>query len=99
MRLRDNLVRLGLEDQAVNELVARPVRTDKLESVNLISEFRIRQADEEGGNIASAEFIFGISLVLLIASLAVSAWEIQISVRALNIQLGDLENVNEKKVR
>ena len=48
VRLRDNLVRLGLEDQAVNELVARPVRTDKLESVNLISKFRIRQADKEG---------------------------------------------------
>ena len=50
------------------------------------------------GNIMYAEYIFGVSLILLIASLAVSAWEIQISVRALNIQLGDLENVNEKKV-
>lgn len=51
------------------------------------------------GKIASAEFIFGVSLILLIASLAVSAWEIQISVRALNIQLGDLENVKEKRTR
>ena len=43
------------------------------------------------GNLPLAETIFGISLVLLIASLAVSAWEIQISVRALNIQLSDIE--------
>ena len=32
--------------------------------------------------MAIAEIIFGIALVLLIISLAVSAWEIQISVRA-----------------
>ena len=43
------------------------------------------------GNLKLAEFIFGISLILLILSLAVSAWEIQISVKALNIQLSDLE--------
>jgi hypothetical protein len=44
------------------------------------------------GNLELAEYIFGISLILLILSLAVSAWEIQISVRALNIQLSDLES-------
>ena len=43
------------------------------------------------GNLELAEFIFGVSLILLILSLAVSAWEIQISVKALNIQLSDLE--------
>jgi len=43
------------------------------------------------GNLQLAEFIFGVSLILLILSLAVSAWEIQISVKALNIQLSDLE--------
>jgi hypothetical protein len=43
------------------------------------------------GNLKFAEFIFGVSLILLILSLAVSAWEIQISVKALNIQLSDLE--------
>jgi hypothetical protein len=48
------------------------------------------------GNVKLAEFIFGISLILLIASLAVSAWEIQISVRALNIQLGDLESIKKE---
>jgi hypothetical protein len=44
------------------------------------------------GNLKLAEIIFGVSLILLILSLAVSAWEIQISVKALNIQLSDLEN-------
>lgn len=43
------------------------------------------------GNLPLAEFIFGISLILLILSLAVSGWEIQISVKALNIQLSDIE--------
>jgi hypothetical protein len=38
-----------------------------------------------------AEIIFGIALVLLILSLALSVREIQISVKALNLQLGDLE--------
>lgn len=40
---------------------------------------------------AFAEVIFGIALVLLILSLALSVREIQISVKALNIQLQDLE--------
>lgn len=39
----------------------------------------------------SAEIIFGIALMLLIISLAVSVREIQISVRALNLHLGDME--------
>ena len=38
-----------------------------------------------------AELIFGVALVLLIFSLALSAWEIHISVRALDLQLGDIE--------
>lgn len=49
------------------------------------------------GNLNLAEFIFGISLILLILSLAVSAWEIQISIKALNIQLSDLEHEPVKK--
>ncbi len=40
---------------------------------------------------AIAEIIFGAALLLLIASLALSAWEIQISVNALNLHLGDIE--------
>lgn len=48
------------------------------------------------GNLESAKIIFGISLILLIASLAVSAWEIQISIKALNIQLGDLEHARRE---
>lgn len=38
-----------------------------------------------------AEVIFGIALVLLIISLAISIWEINISVKALNLHISDLE--------
>jgi glucose uptake protein GlcU len=38
-----------------------------------------------------AAVIFGIALILLIISLALSVREIQISVKALNLQLSDLE--------
>lgn len=44
------------------------------------------------GSLKTAEYIFGISLILLILSLALSAWEIQISIKALNIQLSDIED-------
>ena len=39
----------------------------------------------------AGKWVFGISLVLLLFSLALSIREIQISVNALNIQLSDLE--------
>lgn len=38
-----------------------------------------------------SEAIFGIALLLLIVSLALSIWEIQISVRALDLHLSDIE--------
>ena len=38
-----------------------------------------------------ARVVFGMSLVLLIASLGLSVWEIQISVRALDLELEGLE--------
>ena len=38
-----------------------------------------------------AEIIFGISMILLIFSLALSIWEIQISVKALDLHLSDIE--------
>jgi len=41
--------------------------------------------------IIPAEWVFGISLVLLILSLLLSIREIMISVKALNIQLSDME--------
>lgn len=41
--------------------------------------------------IEIGRIIFGISLMLLIASLAVSVYEIQISIKALEIQLSDME--------
>ena len=37
------------------------------------------------------ENTFGIALIMLIISLAISVWEIQISVKALDLHLGDME--------
>ena len=45
-----------------------------------------------------AEFIFGVALVLLIISLALSVWEIQISVKALNLRLSDIEE-SENRIK
>jgi len=39
----------------------------------------------------SAAYIFGIALLLLIASLGISLWEIQISVKALELHLSKME--------
>lgn len=39
----------------------------------------------------AAEYVFAISLLLLMASLGISAWEIHISTNALKAELGDLE--------
>ncbi|QMU29786.1 DUF2721 domain-containing protein [Adhaeribacter radiodurans] len=44
-------------------------------------------------NQAAGKYLFGISLVLLLASLALSFREIQISVNALRLELSDLENL------
>ena len=49
------------------------------------------------GNLQVAEYIFGLSLILLIVSLAISAWEIQISIQALNIQMSDIEESPVKR--
>ena len=38
-----------------------------------------------------AIYVFGVALLLLIGSLGISIWEIQISVRALNLHLSDIE--------
>ncbi len=43
-----------------------------------------------GGLQEWGAYIFGLSLLLLLASLAVSFWEISISVKALRIHLNDL---------
>jgi hypothetical protein len=41
--------------------------------------------------LKTAEFLFGIALILLVLSLALSVWEIQISVKALDLHLSDME--------
>ena len=46
---------------------------------------------------AAGKVVFACSLVLMMASLAVSIWEIWISVGALNIQLSDLERERESR--
>lgn len=43
------------------------------------------------GEYLVGKVVFGISLLLLLASLGLSVREIQISINALNIQLSDLE--------
>jgi len=42
-------------------------------------------------------YTFGISLILLIISLALSVYEIQISVKALKLHLGDMEELKPRK--
>lgn len=49
-----------------------------------------------GGAITVGKWVFGISLLLLIASLSLSIREIHISVNALNIQLSDLETLENR---
>ena len=41
-----------------------------------------------------AQIVFGIAMILLIISLLLSIWEIQISVKALDIRLSDMEERN-----
>lgn len=48
-------------------------------------------------NHIAGVYVFGISLLLLILSLGISVLEIQLSIKALNIQLSELEGT-EKKV-
>ncbi len=43
------------------------------------------------GKLSLAVVIFGIALLLLLGSLATSIWEIQISVKALQLHLSDLD--------
>jgi hypothetical protein len=43
------------------------------------------------GAVIWSEVLFGIALLLLIASLALSVWEIQISAKAIDLHLSDIE--------
>ena len=45
-----------------------------------------------GGYKGVGGLVFGLSLMFLMVSLALSLWEIQISILALNLQLSDLES-------
>ena len=46
-----------------------------------------------------ATFTFGIAILLLLASLAVSLYEIQISVGALDLHLNDMEGIDKIKTK
>jgi hypothetical protein len=49
------------------------------------------------GKQLAADYIFGLSLFLLLGSLILSFVETQISTRAINIELSDLENKSMKR--
>lgn len=49
------------------------------------------------GQIMVAELIFGVALILLMFSLALSFREVQLSVQALNLALSDIENYQEAR--
>jgi hypothetical protein len=44
-----------------------------------------------------AQSVFGVSLVMMLGSLGVSVWELFISVKALNVQLQDIEMKKKQK--
>jgi hypothetical protein len=48
------------------------------------------------GYMLIAIYVFGVALLLLISSLGISIWEIQISVKALNIQLSDMAHQKQE---
>jgi len=50
-----------------------------------------------GDRQMAGRITFGVSLVLLIISLALSVYEIQISVKALKLHLGDMEEFKPRK--
>ena len=43
------------------------------------------------GQIIGGEVVFGVALLLMMGSLALSAWEIKLSIGALELQLSDME--------
>ena len=49
------------------------------------------------GLMLLSAYVFGAALLLLVGSRGVSIWEIQISVRALEIHLKDMENPLDKR--
>ena len=49
------------------------------------------------GLMLLSAYVFGAALLLLVGSLGVSIWEIQISVRALEIHLKEMENPLDKR--
>jgi hypothetical protein len=49
------------------------------------------------GWLEAGEWLFSLSMLLMVISLALSLWEIWISIDALNLRLSDLEQTGQKK--
>ena len=49
-------------------------------------------------NMMLAHIIFALSLVSFVVSLLISLWEIQLSNRALELQLGDMDGLEDANV-
>jgi hypothetical protein len=49
------------------------------------------------GYITAGKYLFGLSIILLMISLALALREIQISVNALSLELDDLEETSENQ--
>jgi len=49
------------------------------------------------GQLTVAVWVFGIALIMMILSLGISIYEIQISVKALNLHLSDMEHDDTNK--
>ena len=59
---------------------------------NLRKRLYLTRSMQVLGISSLSAYIFGLALLLLIASLGISIWEIHISVKALEIHLKDMEN-------
>ena len=77
----------------IDNLRRRLHLTRTMQALGVSSLFSVRRNDVSDlwGLLSLSAYVFGVALLLLIASLGVSIREIQISVRALEIHLRDME--------
>ncbi len=83
-----------LAEQIVN-LRKRVIMTKNMQLLGIFSLFLcvLTMFLIYAGLQSAAEYVFGIALLALLISLAISIREIQISVQALKIQIGNMENM------
>lgn len=82
-----------LVEQIVN-LRKRVIMTKNMQLMGIFSLFLcvLTMFLIYAGLQAAAEYVFGVALLALLISLGISIREIQISVQALRIQIGNMEN-------